>query len=204
MTAERTIVPGHIEGFLAGCPFCTAKRIGVPEVGARFRVLTGLYAGRTGTVKKIPEKYSLDPFEIFCHLDGNKSNIQTRIVINHWLIQVLPESHIPEWAPPLSIQDAAPLDVAVVNFCQQSFSFHKSEPDISSFYELIRIIWRNRLPLQPNELLSILKAHGLPIQFEHELLKIYEIGINLLIHVNGKKPIKKKRVAPFSWKLVEI
>lgn len=198
MTPERTIAPGHIEGFIAGCPFCTAKRKGVPEVGSRFRVLTGSLAGRTGTVLKIPEKYSLDPFEIFCHLDENEPNIQTRIVINHWLIQLLPEPPIPDWAPPLSIQDAASLDSAVVNFCQKSFSSNKSEPNIPAFYELINVIWRNRLPLQPSELLSVLRAHGLPGQFDQELLKIYEHGINLLVYANGKKPIKRKRVAPFS------
>lgn len=83
MNVERTIAPGHIEGFLAGCPFCTAKRKAAPEVGVRFRVLTGMFAGRAGTVIKVAEKYSLDPYEIFTHLDGYEPNIQTRILINH-------------------------------------------------------------------------------------------------------------------------
>lgn len=199
MSCERTIVPGQIEGFLAGCPFCTAKRKGVPEVGTRFRIISGSHTGRTGTVVKVPEKYSLDPYEIYSHLDGDKPNLQVRTLINHDLVQVLPAPPTPKWAPPLSMKNSAILDDVIAHYCKKNFSCIKSNLDLNAFNEVIRTIWQNRFPLQPNELLLVLKAHGFPGKFDKEVLAGYENGINLLIYANGKKPIKKYRVTPLSF-----
>lgn len=33
MTDSDIGIPGEIEGFLSGCPFCTSNRLGIPEIG---------------------------------------------------------------------------------------------------------------------------------------------------------------------------
>lgn len=201
---KRSIILGNFEGFMAGCPFCTAKRKGVPDVGARFRILNGSDAGRTGVVLKVPEgPYPLDPYEIFAHMDGAPPNMQSRFDVDSVLIQILPAPSIPDWAPPLSLKDAAIFDEAVVNFCEKSFSFGKSVPKWSAFNELIRVVWQNRLPLEPSEVMSVLKAHGVPKRWEKCLSDFYEKGINLLVYVKGRKPIKNKRVEPLHSSLAE-
>ena len=50
MTESDNGIPGENEGFLSGCPFCTSNRIGIPEIGTRFRIISGLCTGAKGTV----------------------------------------------------------------------------------------------------------------------------------------------------------
>jgi hypothetical protein len=83
MSTKRTIVPGQIEGFLAGCPFCATRRKGPAEVGARFRIITGYNAGQVGIVVKVtklPSGEPIWPYEILAHMDDDPSHIQRRIL----------------------------------------------------------------------------------------------------------------------------
>jgi hypothetical protein len=201
MLTKRTIVPGQIEGFLAGCPFCAARSKGPPGVGARFRLITGLNAGKVGTVVKVvklPSGEPIWPYEIIAQMDDNPPHIQRRILFKFDLIQVLPEDPVPKWAPPLCLRDAAELDHAVVEFCEKSCSVEKWHPNWPAFYEIIRIVWNNRLPLEPGELWSVLEAHGVLQKWKRELSALYEKGREILIYCLGKRPVKKKRVTPLS------
>jgi hypothetical protein len=77
-----------------------------------------------------------------------------------------------------------------------SFVNGKWKINWDSLNEVIRKIWLSRLPLEPNELWLILKAHGAPERSEAKIVEFYERGRNLLVYAIGRKPIKKKRVEP--------
>jgi len=196
--SKRSIVPGEIEGFLSGCPFCTSNRIGIPAVGTRFRLISGFRAGATGTVVSWPK--TIDPIknEFMAQIDGEPPHIQTRINIRGTLIEKLPLQPLPKWAPPLSIDDASKLDKAILYFCRKSFPKNKWSTDWSAFNEVVRIIWHNRLPLEGNTLWLVLRAHGVPRQSKKKIMEFYEQGINLVVHCTAKKYRKKKKIQPLT------
>jgi len=196
MTEDRKIVPGRIEGFLSGCPFCAAQRIGIPAIGSRFRIILGTHIGALGTVFEWPKNMPCIPDEFLAHIDHEPPEWQTRVSIRTQMIQVFPFAPTPEWAPPLCMSDAGEIDQAMVHFCERSFEKGKWKIHWDSLNEVVRTIWYKRLPLEANELWLILKAHGAPKRSELEVVEFYERGRNLLVHSCGRKPIKKKRVGP--------
>jgi hypothetical protein len=198
MIKDRTIVPGEIEGFLSGCPFCTSLRIGIPETGKRFRVISGVQRGSIGTVVEWPPNIPKIENAFMAQLDCDSPDCQTSILIKWQMIQLYPFAPTPEWAPPLSMEDASELDKAITDFCEKSFANGIWEIDWEFFNEVIRSVWKNRLPLEPNELWPVLEAHGVPQGSKKDIMEFYERGRNLLVQVVGRKPIKKKKVAPLS------
>lgn len=196
MTKDRSIVPGSIEGFLSGCPFCTSQRIGIPEISSRFRIILGTHLGAIGTVVEWSKNIPSMPDEFLAHLDHEPPEWQTRVCIKRQMIQLFPFAPVPEWAPPLCMSDAGEIDQATVRFCEMSFQKGKWKTDWNSLNEVIAVSWYKRLPLEPNELWLILKAHGAPETSEPEIVEFYERGRNLLVYSCGRKPIKKKRVKP--------
>lgn len=198
MTETRTIVPGEIEGFLSGCPFCASYRIGIPEVGKRFLIISGLQTGAIGTVVEWHKDMPKIKNEFMAQLDHEPSEWQTRISTKRQMIQLFPLAPIPEWAPPLCMEDAGELHKAIIGFCERSFSNGRWKTDWSSFNEVVRSAWYNRLPVEPDELWLVLKAHGVPDKSKKELVEFYEKGRNLLVYAIGRRPVKKKRVEPLS------
>jgi hypothetical protein len=196
MTEGRTIVPGRTEGFLSGCPFCASRRTGIPEIGTRFRIILGVHIGAVGTVVEWHKNVPQIPGEFMAHLDHEPPEWQTRVSIERQMIQVFPFAPVPEWAPPLCMSDAGEIDEATVHFCESSFQNGKWKTDWDSFNEVIRKIWYKRLPLEPNELWLVLKAHGVPQRSKGEIIEFYERGRRLLVYSLGRKPIKRKRVDP--------
>lgn len=106
MTKGRSICPGEIEGFLSSCPFCTSRRIGIPQVGARFRIIFGLHIDATGTVVGWPNKLPKIENDFVARLDHDLPQWQTRVSIKWQMIQILPPAPVPVWAPPLCLEDA--------------------------------------------------------------------------------------------------
>lgn len=191
--SKRSIVPGQIEGFLEGCPFCTARQKGSPAIGRRFRIISGLSAGETGVVIRKPESDSLRRTEILAHMDQYPEGCDRCILIDHELIQELPTSPIPKWAPFLSLADAAILDSAVVKFCSSSFSDSQWQTNWPVFFEVIRLVWQHRLPVTGAEFDDILSGHGVCKPWRRGLSKFFDRGLALLVYANGRKPVKNKR-----------
>jgi hypothetical protein len=131
-------------------------------------------------------------------MDHDPPNVQCRVLLEHELIQVLPPPPTPDWAPPLCLTDAAELDSVVLYFCNRCYRNGKWKMECQAFYEVIRRVWTLRLPIEPHELWMVLRVHGIPERWKKQLLEIFTKGRDLLVHSVGKKPIKKKRVAPFS------
>ncbi len=192
--SERTIIPGQVEGFLAGCPFCTARTKRTLDVGVRFRIISGYGAGSSGRIIREPDTYSSQPHEHVAQMDNDPPHRQTRLDTNISLVQVLPAPPVATWALPIAMTAAANVDAALVEFCRRSCNVgRKWSPDWPTFYELIRVVWMNRLPLEPPELWAMLEAHGIPKNWELRLTKFFSMGRELLVHAAGKRPIKKRR-----------
>jgi hypothetical protein len=198
MTKRRTICPGEIEGFLSGCPFCSSRRIGIPQIGERFRIIFGSGTGKTGTVVEWPNNLPKIENEFLAQMDYESPEWQSRVSIVHQLIQMLPPDSVPVWAPPLCLEDAGKLDECIVNLCNRSFQHGKWETDWTSFNGVIYAVWYHRLPLEQKDLWLVLQAHGVPETTRISLLDFYQKGRDLLIYAIGRKPIRKKRVQPLS------
>lgn len=191
--AQRSIVPGQVEGFLAACPFCTARQKGSPQLGVRFRIISGSCAGQTGAVIQEPDRYSLQPTEMVAHMDKDLDRRDRIVLIDHELVQELPAAPIPKWAPFLSLSDAAVLDASVCNFCSASYLASRWRSNLPAFFEVIRLVWQHRLPITVKELSDVLSAHGVPTSSQERLSDFFEKGLALLVYATGRKPIKNKR-----------
>ena len=193
---DTKAMPGRAQGALSGCPFCIAACQAVPEIGTRFRIISGFKVGEKGTVVEWPKDFTPIPNQFPAQLDNEPS--QFRIILENELIQILPAPPVPPWAPPLCLQDAADLDSAVVNFCNQSYHGENWNLDWSAFYEIVRTIWTKRLPIESRELWAVLNAHGVPERWRRKLSEFFTKGRDLLVYSVGKSPIKKKRTEPLS------
>jgi hypothetical protein len=195
MHNKGKVKSAQVEGSLSGCPFCIASGIAIPEVGTGFRIINGYNAGATGVVVERAKNLPPLPNEFLAQMDNDPPHIQ-HSVFEHKLIQLLPPT--PDWAPPLCLEDAAELDSVLVYFCGKSVRNGKWHLDWSAFFEIIRRIWTRRLPIESHELWAVLHAHGVPQRWEKRLTDFFAKGRDLLVYAVGKKPIKKKRVAPLS------
>lgn len=193
--SERSIIPGQVEGFLAGCPFCTARTKRTLDAGVRFTIISGYGAGRSGRIIRGPDPYSPRPHEHLAQMDNDPPHIRTRLDTDISLVQILPAPPVAIWALPIDMNAAADVDAALVEFCRRSCcnDARKWSPDWPTFYELIKVIWMNRFPLEPPELWAMLEAHGIPKNWESRLTTFFSMGWELLVHVGGRRPIKKSR-----------
>jgi hypothetical protein len=70
--------------------------------------------------------------------------------------------------------------------------------DWLSFYEIIRKVWTQLLPIESPNLWAALKAHGVPDKWKRKLSDFFTKARDLLLYSVGKRPIKKKRIEPLS------
>ena len=197
MTETVVHQPGKAHGASYGCPFCRSARTSLPEVGTRFRLLSGFQAGRRGTVVQSPAPPPLDRDEFLAQMDGEPRHWQRRILPMD-IIEPIPAPEPPEWAPPVELSVAAELDLVVVKFCEAGNRESGWIIDWTAFYEIVRFTWLKRLPLQAEEIWVVLRAHGVPDEFREELSEFFRKGRDLLVYAVGKKPIKKTRVKPLA------
>ena len=196
MTKRKVLKPGIAAGINSGCPFCLARTTGQLKVNERIIILNDYRAGLVGTVVETPPSLSLRKGEFLVQFDHDQPEVQQRVSLERDLILVgfTSEEPMPSWVPPIMLCDAAELDDAVIQFCQKGFSANRWKPHALSFYEIIRRVWSQRLPIDAKEVWGILEAHGVPQLYKKRLTELFHDGINLLIYACGRKPIKKKRV----------
>jgi len=197
MPNDTVILPGRNKGATSGCPFCKNTRLAPLQVGIRFRILSEFQAGRTGIVVESPAPPPLPPTEFIAQMDGDPPNVQMRILPRE-IVEPFPFSAPAEWAPPISLPAACELDSVVVGFCEAGLENDRWAINWPFYNEVIRFIWYRRLPIDANELWSVLSAHGVPDRFKTELLDFFVKGRHLLVQACGRKPVKKKRVKPLS------
>lgn len=191
-------------GIYSGCPFCNAIILGIPKPGDLIRILTGYDAGMVARVVHNQHNIPLRNGEFLITTSNDppgwthtiSGDGPYRILFDH-----MPPSTTPDWAPPICLKYAGELDAAVIRFWGKSLREDGSLRLIPSlFFEIITYIWYNRLPLKPEELWSVLEAHGFPYDWKERLTQLYQDGKDLLIYAIGRKPFKNRRVKPFSIK----
>lgn len=189
--------PAVLIGQKSACPFCTA-RLGVkPRLGARIVVLNDFRAGMTGTVSAVDLDERFPKTAFLMVADGDSPGTEQIVNIERDLIAPLssPDS-LPGWLPPLTLRDAAELDDVAVWFCDRCSVSGQFVWDRTAHYEVIRVCWQRRFPLTPDEVCSVLAAHGLPAELAAEAQRAFLEGVGLLVYTHGRRPIKKKRVKP--------
>jgi hypothetical protein len=166
----------------------------MPAVGDRVWIIAGTFQGCIGTVMQAP--WAIDEEEFLVQLDGAPSHEECRVSMKRDLFHRLPKPHVPEWAPPLPIDDALKLDENVVELCNRWTTVPRRIPSFLQIF--IHNIWILRIPLSAAEIWEIIRRHGgLPEHaeaFQHRLRE----GRELLSLVAPRKPVKKKRIKPLS------
>jgi hypothetical protein len=202
---------GHsawIAGKNASCPFCLARWRDLPKVGEKIHFLSDYHAGETGTVVERHFKVVSEPREVCIELDSDLPdvlralNFERNLIsvnIDRYLIGNGTELIVPPWAPPISLREAADIDDVVITLCDRTNDDHDESPNIQLLYHLISHIWRRRLPLQAEEIWRALEAHGAPFHWKHDVMQRYQYGMEALVNVEGRKPFKNRRVAPFTF-----
>jgi len=184
-----------LSGRKSGCPFCTA-RLGVkPDLGDRIIVLNDFRAGMTGTVSTVDLDHRFPKTAFLIVADGDEPGVEQIVNTERDLVAPLgSRAPLPAWLPPLALRDAAELDEVAVWFCGRCSASGQFVWDRTSYCEVIRACWQKRFPLTPDEVCSVLCAHGLPSEFAAEAQRAFLEGTELLVYTHGRRPIKKKRV----------
>ena len=190
---ESEYKPGQIVGFLAGCPVCAARQRGALPKGAHFRILSGYNFGRTGVVVREAERHQIRAYEFLAQMDDEPDTWQRRILYETELVEPLPASPKPDWAPGLCLVDFAAFHDDLVHFCTTSSSGRKWRTDLSALTLLTVRIWQERIPIPPEELWAVLSAHGVPTYAKRDVQRMYPFGLDCLVVACGRPPIKKKR-----------
>lgn len=194
MAKSKPISPGISAGIKAGCPFCLARKTGVPKVGETIRILSDIRAGEIGKV--VPAPPIFEPHKITIYVEGDPPDNTWTVDTMAYLIERFPGPPVPDWAPPISLKEAEELDGRVVQFCEKSISSRGWRPNLPYFYAVINYIWYNRLPLEALEVWKVLQAHGVAKNWQVRLTSLFKEGRDLLVIAEGRKPVKKKRVQP--------
>lgn len=175
------------------CPFCGALAWSSPALGSRVLMLSGYRCGETAEVVELDQ----DPDVLVCKFDTDPDEWTYRENRRHELI--LPEQLflVPSWAPPISVEDAGAIHASMLFGYAAAVERGDEDPRMSMIQDLMASIWRRRLPLQCDDISPMLAAHGwasdMEIVREH-----YSFGLNLLTKVSGNRPVKRKRMPPFS------
>lgn len=195
MTSGMRDSAAVLTGQKSGCPFCSARRGAQPDLGARIIVLNDFRAGMSGTVSAVDLDDRFPKTAFLVVADGDKPGFEQIINTERDLVAPLgSEGTLPDWLPPLALRDAAELDEVALWFCDRCSASGQFVWDRTSYYEVIRACWQRRFPLTPDEVCSVLCAHGLPSEFAAEAQRAFLEGTGLLVYTHGRRPIKKKRV----------
>jgi hypothetical protein len=190
---EQQYQPGQVVGFLERCPICTARQRGALPKETPFRIISGSHFGRTGVVVKDAERHKLRPYEFLAQMDNEPPTVQWRILYEIELVEPLPPSPKPDWAPDLSLKDFAALHEEILRLCTKSVLNGRWKTNLQSLALLAVRIWRERIPIPPEELWAVLAAHGVPKVAKRDVERMYAFGLDCLVLACGRKPIKKKR-----------
>jgi hypothetical protein len=174
------------------CPFCLAILAPSLDEGDRLLALSDFMAGGTGRVVPTPENLRgvLKPWTVFVKFKGTPRGQLTMLDQGRYLAVRLPAPRRPQWFPPLPLRLAGDCHAELLRFCSAQ---SVSEPCWDDFSWLIASIWRARLPLEGDEMVEMLRAHGIPHEVSAELGRFFGHGRNLLVVAAGRRPVKKFR-----------
>ena len=172
------------------CPFCLARREGLPKEGSPVLVLSGYKVGTEGLL--VSQMVSGQRQWL---LQTDPNDVGERIAISP--TRELIASHdclrVPRWFPPFDLVRSSRIEEICWQFCSASFvgkKFHWKDQRVAS---LIATVWDGRIDLHPEEFSGILVAHGMPTALQGKLEEHFRIGQRCLIAGRRFKPVKKWR-----------
>jgi hypothetical protein len=179
-------------GAKAHCPFCKGRRISRVSSGERIIFLKGMFAGQEATVSDEP---GLDESEFLVKFDDQQEGWGTSVSYKRDAFGRVP-IEVPDWLCSLSIDDLCAIDGAALHMAL----IRQAEPLWSSktLMPLISVVRQRRLPVTADDLWLTLRSHGFARKLKPDFLRLFDFSIELLISLNRRPPIKKKRVAPMS------
>lgn len=174
------------------CPFCVAIASPPLNSGEEIMILSGVFTGLRARVLPPPYPDWLPPGEILLEPLGS-DRTQYRFNQRAEIAQRLPGLDRPHWFPPISLKDAADLHDAILRFCLRQDFDHATRVDPIQLYIFVERVWRARLPLEPEEVGTLLERHGLPEQLRAEGVDLFRHCRDVLVMAVGRRPIKNKR-----------
>jgi hypothetical protein len=109
-----------------------------------------------------------------------------------------PFGEAPHWMVPLSMEDAFVVHEACLEMLDKFSMSTKALHAESTLFTIIGTCWWRRLPLTANDIWPMLKAHGAEGIEAREFGSLFDFGLRLLTAVNGRTPVKRKRMAALS------
>ena len=194
MAAESRAVDIVIHGDSSSCPFCQLATRKLPGIGSQIIFLSGHNCGQIGDVVELGS----DQDELHYTVPGEPEGWSHRANRRFESFIDLSGFSIPEWAPPVSIEDAHTVHWGLVNAFVQADSEGAVQPLDEALKGLISAVWHHRLPLTAEHVWPMLLAHGWPPQTLLSVKQRYTFGLELLRGATGRRAIKRKAMTPFS------
>ena len=181
-------------GSHSDCPFCKGKMISSIQVGDRVVILQGMYVGRIGTVTA-DRGWNDDEFLV--HFDGEPVTLETRIFYKRDKFAFSPIDKIPNWLCPLAIDDLNAVDEAAVRIAMTMATVGELW-SVETLLPIIGTVRARRLPIRGADLWPTFEAHGFSSELQNSFEAQFNFAIDLLLAMNGRPPVKRRRVKPMS------
>lgn len=192
--------PAVSTGIENHCPFCRGRVLNWPAPGCRIQSLTGYQCGWTGTVA--PKETWLEGDEFCVQFDHDPPGVLHRVLLRQDQFALEPIGPPPLWLPPLSTDDLAYVDEAVIRVCAALFQKGKwrwrDEELDEELYMLVARSWQRRLPVFGEEVWKMCDAHGMPQCYKNHFVKTFDFGVGLLVFSHRRPSIKRRRVQAMS------
>ena len=180
------------------CPYCLTFRESSYPPAAELIFLQGSDAGYRGIVVASP-RVECREHEFLVKMEYEKREGHFRIASTE-RDRCLRQSHfeIPRWMPELSMDDNAALHESLLRNIRCLFLAENRAELTEGLHGVIGCLWWRRFPLRGEDLWPMLFAHGVQMHLKEEAEELIDFGLNLLRRVQGRAPIKKKRMRPMS------
>jgi hypothetical protein len=162
------------------------------SIGDRILLLKGMHAGLEATVFK---ERGLDEDEFLVQFDDQGGNSSTRVSYKFDAFGHVPID-APNWLCSLSIDDLWAVDDAALHaalIIGTGGSWYAG-----AILPLIASVRQRRLPVSADDLWLTLRSHGFSPILQQDFCRLFDFSIELLVSLNGRPPIKKKRVEAMS------
>ncbi len=192
---HRTDVPPISTGIKFNCPYCLARKREMPGIGQKVMFLSDSQIGHTGI--RLDDS-SLGPcIDQFTVRMNYESKFRDRTVNRHIDLYIIEPFNLPpNWAPPLSLEDTLAIHEAMLRVidlrCIEKIKLS------DSIFPVVSACWFTRSPVSGKDIWPIMIAHGFEAAEQNEFVKLFDFGFQLLVRTQGRAPIKRKLMKPFS------
>ena len=195
--AEEKLNSAHERGMTSNCPYCLAFEDTSLTVGSTIVFLKGHDAGCRGVVQECSHIHTHCGFA--ARMDYEMRGSTFRIVSPHTdLFLDVRRFDIPQWMPPLSMDDNAWIHDEMFRHISVSRDDNKRQAMRKMLIGLTSACWARRLPLNGKDIFQLLRAHGWTSCKETEFCEQLDFGMQLLMNAHGRTVISKRRMPPMS------